>query len=69
MTGPKLYRTRSFSGRAVSIEVDHDGHVTIDRPANDGDGQAYVITPKAQATLRKALRRARRTRRERGGSC
>ena len=67
MTGPKLYRTRSFSGRAVSIDVDYEGHVMIDRPADDGN--TYVLTPRAQATLRKALRRARRIRRERGGSC
>ena len=69
MTRPKRYQTLSFSGRAVSIEVEYDGHVTIDRPNDDGEGPAYVLTPRGQATLRKALRRARRIQRERGVAC
>lgn len=69
MTRPKVYRTRSFSGRAVSIEVEYDGHVKIDRPNDDGEGPVYVLTPRGQATLRQALRRARRIQRERGVAC
>jgi hypothetical protein len=68
VTNPKTYRTATISGLPVFINADCDGDLILSR-SPDGFGRyshPYVLTPKAQATLRKALRRARRIRRERG---
>lgn len=68
MTHTKRYQVGTISGAQAFILADNDGDVLMARTERMfGPGnELYVFTPEAQATLRKALKRAARIRRERG---